>query len=261
MTTEVYQNSNYTQAEYLPYHLIYPKGKRALTNTMQSIYDVRRANLAMIIKEQFAGSQAKFADALVYEPSMVSRLLTQNPKTRQNIGAKMARKIEASSRKPQYWLDTQHNQYLIEQQRPTYNTEVGPNLQRSVPLISWVQAGHWQDVIDTLAPGDAERWIATTARVGPRSYALRIIGDSMTNPSGSPSFPEGTIIIVDPDRASDPGAFVVVRQHHDEECTFKQFVRDGHRSYLKPLNPRYPILEMEKDAVLCGVLVQAVMDF
>ena len=30
---------------------------------------------------------------------------------------------------------------------------------------------------------------------------------------------------------------------------------------LKPLNPRYPLLEMLPDAVICGVLVQAVMDF
>jgi SOS-response transcriptional repressor LexA len=98
-------------------------------------------------------------------------------------------------------------------------------------------------------------------RVGPHAYALRVVGDSMTNPHGSPSFPEGTVIILDPEREAAPGKYVVVRQKGDSEVTFKQLVRDGGRFYLKPLNPRYPILEMNEDAVICGVLVQAVMDF
>ena len=83
----------------------------------------------------------------------------------------------------------------------------------------------------------------------------------MTNPGGAPSFPEGTIIIVDPEREATPGRYVVVRQNSDTECTFKQLVRDAGKHYLKPLNPRYPLLEMLPDAVICGVLVQAVMDF
>jgi SOS-response transcriptional repressor LexA len=103
--------------------------------------------------------------------------------------------------------------------------------------------------------------VATYAKVSRHSFALRIIGDSMTNPSGAPSFPEGTIIIVDPERDAKPGKFVVVRQNVDTECTFKQLVRDAGKHYLKPLNPRYPLLEMLPDAVISGVLVQAVMDF
>ena len=228
---------------------------------MQSVYDVRRTNLESIIEEQFKGSQRKFADALDYEASMVSRLLSDNPNTRQNIGAKMARKIELACLKPQYWLDTTHRQQLIMQDEPAYNVEAGPNLQRLVPLISWVQAGHWQDVIDNLEPGQAERMVPTTVRVSSHAYALRVVGDSMTNPHGSPSFPEGTILIIDPAREASPNRFVVVRQKDDTECTFKQLVRDSGRFFLKPLNPRYPILEMLPDAVICGVLAQAVMDF
>lgn len=196
-----------------------------------------------------------------YEPSMVSRLLSKNKKTRQNIGSALARKIEAKVGLEENWLDVPHRELSARQELGHYNVTAGPALYHTVPLISWVQAGKWKDVVDNLQPGQGEQWIHTTARVGPHAYALRIVGDSMTNPAGAPSFPDGTIIIVDPDRAADPGKFVVVRQRDSEECTFKQLVRDAGHLYLKPLNPRYPLLEMAQDAVICGVLVQAVMDF
>ncbi len=150
---------------------------------------------------------------------------------------------------------------LALQQRAERNVSPARELQREVPLISWVQAGDWNNLVDTFQPGDAERWVATYAKVSKHAFALRIVGDSMTNPTGTPSFPEGTIIIVDPERAAQPGKYVVVRQNLDSECTFKQLVRDAGKHLLKPLNPRYPILEMLPDAVIAGVLVQAVMDF
>ena len=67
-----------------------------------------------------------------------------------------------------------------------------------------MQAGDWNNLVNNFQPGDAERWIATYAKVSRHAFALRIIGDSMTNPSGVPSFPEGTIIIVGPERAAQP---------------------------------------------------------
>lgn len=229
---------------------------------MRSIYDARQENFRTLIGEAFGGSQASAATALEMEqPSFISRLLSTNPDTRKNIGAKLARKIEMAAAKPLYWLDGDHRQQKLDQERAEYNVSDGPGVQHPVPLISWVQAGQWSEVVDTLGPGEAEKWIETTARVSKQSFALRIVGDSMTNPNGSPSFPEGMIIILDPGRAAEPGKYVVVRQNHDSECTFKQLIRDSGRFFLKPLNPRYPIMEMGTDAVICGVLVQAVMDF
>lgn len=46
---------------------------------------------------------------------------------------------------------------------------------------------------------DAEEWVYTTALVSEMAFALRVRGDSMTNPLGSPSIPEGSIVIVEPD--------------------------------------------------------------
>lgn len=40
----------------------------------------------------------------------------------------------------------------------------------------------------------------------------------------------------------------------------KRVVIDGGHRYLRPDNPRYPILQMADDAVFCGVAVQVNKD-
>lgn len=248
------------QALYLPFRIMYGKSKAGSTSRMNDIYSIRRANLTLLLKEQFDSTQAKLAALMDCEASLVSRLLTG----RQNIGTRMARSIETKVGRPENWMDSPQlsgQSSLAQQMTGKYNVVDGPPLQMAVPLISWVQAGQWEAVIDNLHAGDAEKWIHTTAHVGPHAYALRVVGDSMTNPSGAPSFPEGTIIILDPERPSDTGKFVVVRQKQGEECTFKQLVRDAGRWYLKPLNPRYPLLELADDAAVVGVLAQAILEF
>lgn len=229
---------------------------------MQSVYVTRQHNLRELIDQAFGRSQIQFATAMGWgNPSLVSRLLSVNPDSRKNIGSKMARDIERVAGKPANWLDVSHMQTRLEEPKADFNVSDGPRIVRRVPLISWVQAGQWGSLVDNFAPGDAEKMIETTAYVGPHAYCLRVVGDSMTNPNGSPSFPEGTLLIIDPDKDALSGSFVVVRQNGDTECTFKQLVRDGGRFFLKPLNPRYPILEMLDDATICGVLKQAVIDF
>jgi SOS-response transcriptional repressor LexA len=131
--------------------------------------------------------------------------------------------------------------------------EHGPKLKGSVPLVSWVQAGNWNTVDDPLAPGEGER-IITTYRAKAYTFALRVRGDSM-----EPKFPDGAIIIVEPDEIAHHNSYVIVRQNGDE-ATFKQLLIDGSQRLLKPLNPRYPIMEMKDDAVICGVVKRVEMD-
>ncbi len=123
-----------------------------------------------------------------------------------------------------------------------------------VPLISFVAAGSWSDAVDNYAPGDAEQWVETTVPVKRHTYALRVEGDSM-----EPRFPNGAILIVEPEAEAKSGSFVIMRQN-GTDATFKQLVHDGGRWFLKPVNPRYPIMELSEDAVLCGVVRQMVMD-
>lgn len=142
---------------------------------------------------------------------------------------------------------------------PTYNVDPGPDV-HAINLISWVQAGKPQPVSDPHRAGEGEKPIYTSRRVGPNAYALRIRGDSMENPNGMPTFPHGCVIVVDPDKPARPGSFVVVRLEGSEEATFKQFVEDAGQKFLKPLNPRYPLLQLKEKATLCGTWVQTIID-
>lgn len=140
------------------------------------------------------------------------------------------------------------------------NTEPAPAISSSVPLISWVQAGSWQEVIDNLHPGDAEEWIETTAKVSNQSFALRIKGDSMTNPYGSPSLPEGSLVIIDPNAHCDNGNIVVARLDDSMEATIKKLVIDGGQRYLKPLNPAYPTTLINGNCRIIGRAVRVELD-
>lgn len=137
-----------------------------------------------------------------------------------------------------------------------YNVEPATLASRDVPLISWVQAGQWTALVDNFQPGDSDHWVTPAERVGRRAFALRVRGDSMLNPNGLPTFPEGIVIIVEPDVEPKPGDFVIVRWN-DEDATFKQLTRESGRYYLTPLNPRYPVVELPHDAVFCGVVREA----
>jgi len=145
---------------------------------------------------------------------------------------------------------------------PGYATvEPGPPIYARVPLISWVQAGNWSEIVEHFEPGDAEEWYPTTAKVGPRTFALRVHGDSMMNPHGKPSIPEDSVVIVDPDVQPDNGKIVVVRLEGSNEATIKRLVIEGPKRYLRPLNPAFPVIEVDSACTICGVVRQVVIDF
>lgn len=138
---------------------------------------------------------------------------------------------------------------------PVYGVEDGPPILGRVPLVSSTTAGNWAEIVENFEPGDAEDWVVTTAKVGPRAYALRIQGDSMT-----PLIADGAIVIVDPDTQAKHRSIVIVRQNHDTEATCKRLIYDGTRPYLQPENPRYPVMQMGPDAVISGVVRQVITD-
>lgn len=150
----------------------------------------------------------------------------------------IARALQASPD----WLETGKGDWQAEESNVV---EVVPR--RRVPLVSWVIAGTWAEVQDTFHPGEADEWAeAYDTRPGDNAFALRVTGDSMTSPMpGDRSFPEGTVIIVDPGRSADAGDYVVAKDVSTQKATFKRLVSDGGRWFLKPLNPTYPTIEID----------------
>lgn len=124
------------------------------------------------------------------------------------------------------------------------NTSPAPALTRRIPVISWVQAGGWGEAVDNFHPGDADEWILVDASTGPRSFSLRVVGDSM-----DPEFHDGELIVVDPDQEARNGDFVVA-QINGHESTFKRLAIDCGRTYLKPLNREYQTLDVTGETSL-----------
>lgn len=126
------------------------------------------------------------------------------------------------------------------------NVEPGPDIRGRVPLISFVQAGLWHDAEDPFHPGDAEDWLLCPRSHSPRSFALRVRGDSMTAPHGNArTYPAGCIIFVDPEmRCPSNGDRIIARRNSDGTVTFKVYKNEDGRQWLQPLNPAHePIRE------------------
>jgi len=120
-----------------------------------------------------------------------------------------------------------------------------------VPLISWVRAGSLCEVSDPFQPGDAEAWMPCPTNHGPRTFALKIVGESMM-----PEYRDGEIIFIDPDLEARHNDDVVVRTP-DGKATFKRLQRTQDGTYLLALNPSLPdrIIKVPDETVICGVVI------
>jgi len=118
------------------------------------------------------------------------------------------------------------------------NVGRGLDVRSEVPLVSEVEAGAYT-VIDNFHPKGRFETVPVSVQVKRHTYALRVHGDSMVSDTGD-SFPEGSIVIVEPEMPPLAGDYVIVLNDANQ-TTFKQLVKDGGDLYLKPLNSRYPI--------------------
>ena len=118
------------------------------------------------------------------------------------------------------------------------NTSQGFDVRAEVPLVSEVEAGNYT-VIDNFRPKGKFDSVPVTVPIKRHTYALRVHGDSMVSETAD-SFPDGSIVIVEPEMEALPGDYVIALKDGNQ-TTFKQLIKDGGDLYLKPLNSRYPI--------------------
>jgi DNA polymerase V len=84
---------------------------------------------------------------------------------------------------------------------------------------------------------------------GSESFALMVLGDSM-----APEFTEGDVIVIEPEGLATDGSYVLARQ--DGEWIFRQLAAKGAGWQLRPLNPRYPAVDLPDLAAVRGVVIQ-----
>lgn len=124
------------------------------------------------------------------------------------------------------------------------------------PLLSWVQAGAFAEMDGQFTESDAQRYVSSTKRATGNAFWLEVHGDSMTAPAGQkPSFPEGMLILVDPEQEAQPGEFCIAVK--GGMATFKKVVKDGWLTFLKPLNPQYPLIQVDPDCLVVGKVIDA----
>ena len=126
---------------------------------------------------------------------------------------------------------------------------------RSIPIISWVQAGELSEAADVHAVGFSGEGepVHSVKAVGPNAFALRVVGDSM-----APRYLPGDIIVVDPALACDNGCPCVVNVNGD--VTFKIFRDTQDEIILEPLNKRHPKIVIDKKSDVVFRVVGKVVD-
>ncbi|UDN38157.1 LexA family protein [Proteus sp. NMG38-2] len=125
------------------------------------------------------------------------------------------------------------------------------------PLFTKVQAGAFSTEFNSYTQKDAVSWIPTAKKASERSFWLEVEGQSMTAPpGGKPSFPEGMLILVDPEEEVEFGDFCVARLLNDE-FTFKRLIRDGGVEYLEPLNPRFDLIPINGNCTIIGKVIKS----
>ncbi|EKZ6360731.1 TPA: S24 family peptidase [Klebsiella aerogenes] len=124
--------------------------------------------------------------------------------------------------------------------------------QRSVPVVSYIQAGMFAEADSVLSPEGIEESISFDGPASNLVFALRIKGDSM-----EPEFKEGDTVIIDPAVYPHPGEFVVAK-NGQHEATFKKYRSKADGGFeLVPLNQDYPTLDSAKHKVtIIGTMIE-----
>lgn len=209
----------------------------------KSIETIRTENLRLLA-EKFGGI-ARIAEKTGRSHAQISQWVHNFKNTKSGkpmyISSGSCRMVETAMDLPKYWMDVDHAMPI---RKEGY-----------VPVISWVAAGKWTGMDDQSV--EPIEWLSCPLTHSERSYALVVRGISMNNPNGRPSFQDGDIIYVDPERDAKHRDFVVIRLDSENEATFKQLIIEDGKRMLFALNPDWMprIQEITEGATICGVVI------
>lgn len=244
-----------------------PKGALPRSGAFSTIecvdmYEHRRLRLLELRNYgKFAGRGgiSELAKATGIDASYISRLLYPEGKPhKKRLGDEVVDKLRASLGLCPGWFDLPLGSRLdpliwsqasddvllsssaIKQADAPYSdlSEVS-YIDERVPLISWTKVSNLDASVDLYAPGYADGFVDVIKK-NDRSFALRVDGDSMTAPYGR-TYPVGSIIIVDSgNKSPSSGQQVIAKLKTSGAVTFRQYIEEAGRRWLKPLNPQYP---------------------
>ncbi len=159
-------------------------------------------------------------------------------------------------------------EWLLYGEKSAYNDDsklyhLLPMTIRKIPLLSWEQISKWDGKTPIAEIGDIDTWMESMADTLPSGFMMLVKGDSMANPYGIPSIPDGSKILVDPDygRIEDlNGKIVLIQLAGSAEPTIKKLSIDGPNMYLIPLNPSFKVIEINGDYVIKGRVTKIIQE-
>lgn len=226
-----------------------------------SIADCARAVLLRAINTGGRGTQADIADRAGVSRSALNDFIKGRKAGSDEFRARIAAALGLT-----YEEMLASGRALLASSKPKEPpTRVGvkPWDTTMVPLLPWERVGHHSTPPPPTSASTSssapifgpsrqdETWLAPSRKYSPRAFALSIRDDSML-----PEFTEGEIIVVDPERPAISGSFVVARLN-GQTATCKRLIIDSGRTFLAPLNNRYPVLDVtDKKLEIIGVVVE-----
>lgn len=134
--------------------------------------------------------------------------------------------------------------------------KVNTESEAPVPVISWVAAGSFSSV-ELIPEDELLKWVPCPVPHSENTFALKVVGSSMESPNSKPSFEDGDIIYVDPERCPENKSFVIVTLDGSSQATFKQLIIELDGKYIQPLNPNWheKIIKINGNATINGVVI------
>lgn len=199
-------------------------------------------------------SQEKLADMVDISQNSISKII--RGETRRSKALPLIAKALGVS---EVWLVYGNDISSSKDVLPMPNTapmNTHSNAGGMVPVISWVTAGSFNNV-ESLPADELIKWVPCPVPHSENTFALRVVGISMENPNGKPSFEDGDFIYVDPERCPENKSFVIITLEGSAQATFKQLIIDIDGKYIQPLNPNWheKIIKVDGDAVINGVVI------
>lgn len=125
-----------------------------------------------------------------------------------------------------------------------------------VPVISMEEAANWGKFQTELRSQNWKNWVSTDLSVSDAAFAVMVKGDAM-----SPTFNEGTILVIEPELKPKNRDYAVVAIKGHTNAVFKQYLIDGDDTYLKSINDEFRTIQVDKSNTIIGTLVQARTDY
>ncbi|HHT0604937.1 TPA: S24 family peptidase [Legionella anisa] len=120
-----------------------------------------------------------------------------------------------------------------------------------LPIIDWGDIRNWKEAIKELKTKHNNNWILVDSSIEKGLFAFKVTGESMW-----PNLLDNTIVIIDPERKAKNKDFVVAHIKAMDDVVVRQLIIEGKYNFLKASNPIFPIIQIEDNDDIIGVIVQ-----